>query len=145
MIKHSESDIVFDHIRKRQEYFRSCFTSTAGYNPFHNASDHSLTPKLLEEVLGGNAAVWGRLLKGVGVPHGEYLMKVNLIKQCGFDIAVMQLDRITKPRKSKFRGTTRKGGIVPHFEFGEVPAFHGIDDIILYRQSSANPLKRRVY
>jgi hypothetical protein len=52
------------------------FESAMGREP--NCNDLAL-------LFGDSPNVWGRILKGVGIPHGEYLAKVRLLKDYGTD------------------------------------------------------------
>jgi hypothetical protein len=55
--------------------------------------------------------VWGRILQGVGIPHGEYLSKIELLKSYGSDAGYMY----ALAKKSRRYGqVTRKGKIAPH-------------------------------
>jgi hypothetical protein len=65
----------------------------------------------LASLFGDSPNVWGRILKGVGVPHGEYLAKVKLLKDYGTD-AGYQYALAKKSRR--YGQVTRKGKIAPH-------------------------------
>jgi hypothetical protein len=52
------------------------FESDMGRKP--NCNDLAL-------LFGDSPNVWGRILKGVGIPHAEYLSKIKLLKDYGMD------------------------------------------------------------
>jgi hypothetical protein len=65
----------------------------------------------LAGLFGDSPGVWGRILEGVGVPHGEYIAKVNLIKDHGIDAGNIWAFSKKSP---KYGQRTRKGKIAPH-------------------------------
>jgi hypothetical protein len=65
----------------------------------------------LASLFGDSPNVWGRILKGVGIPHGEYLAKIKLLKNYGMDAGY----HYALAKKSRRYGqVTRKGKIAPH-------------------------------
>jgi hypothetical protein len=65
----------------------------------------------LASLFGDSPGVWGRILKGVGKPHGEYIAKIKLLKDYGTDAGY----QYAVAKKSRRYGqVTRKGKIAPH-------------------------------
>jgi hypothetical protein len=73
-------------------------------------------------LFGDSPNVWGRILKGVGVPHGEYIAKIKLLKDYGIDASY----QYAVAKKSRRYGeVTRKGKIAPHVKtvYNDVESF----------------------
>jgi hypothetical protein len=79
-----------------------CYETETGHKP--NCHD-------LAALFNDSPNVWGRIIKGLGVPHGEYLAKINLLKEHG-TYAVKLWAYAEKSQKYGQR--TRKGKIAPH-------------------------------
>jgi hypothetical protein len=65
----------------------------------------------LASLFGDSPNVWGRILKGVGISHGEYLAKVKLLKDYGTDAGYQYAVAI---KSRRYGQVTRKGKIAPH-------------------------------
>jgi hypothetical protein len=91
--------------------FRKLTDLEIALRKFESDMDKKPNSNDLASLFGDSPNVWGRILKGVGVPHGEYIAKIKLLKDYGMD-AGYQYALAKKSRR--YGQITRKGKIAPH-------------------------------
>ena len=80
--------------------------------------------KELSDILGGNPADWGRILKGQCKPFGEYHAKLKRVMEVGLEDAGLEMQIAEISRKYGWK--TRKGRFFPRTKhlFSDIELFY---------------------